>query len=86
MPDTPVEATAADLARRAKKEANDPDVVAAFHAAVELVDEAVVDAWRPVPSYVRRECVLSAGYAILDRTKSSHGVGQLTTVEGGGGG
>lgn len=57
-------------------------VEAALTTAQALVSDVVADAWRPVPEAVLDECVLSAGHACYDRTKSSHGTQQFTVVEG----
>lgn len=63
--------------------AKDPDdCIHALATAHELLDEALVDRFREVPEYTFDEMVLSVGYAVYERKKSSDGKRSLTTVEG----
>jgi len=54
----------------------------AFDLAVEKVDEALEGAFRRMPDHTYAECVLSVGYAVWDRSKSSAGSKQTTVMEG----
>ncbi|MEJ7633251.1 hypothetical protein [Aeromicrobium sp.] len=77
--------TAADLAERIggpSVTGATPKLVRAFNLAVEQVDLALVDAFRPMSDATYTECVLSVGYAAWDRTKSSAGTKQTTVMEG----
>lgn len=73
--------TVDDLAERVKKPATEKRVIDAFNTATEMVALAIGQAWRPVPDSIAKECVLSVGYAVYDRSKSSDGRGQPVTVE-----
>lgn len=74
--------TKADLAKRIGGTATAEAVADQFDLAVELLDGKLVDAFRPMPDKTYKECVLSIGYALWDRQKSSSGTRQQTTMEG----
>lgn len=75
--------TKADLANRIGGTAATPDTVTEqFNLAVEMLDQNLEKAFRPMPDATYKECVLSIGYALWDRKKSSSGTKQQTTMEG----
>lgn len=80
MPRDPMPVTKAQLADRIGTSVDKVDH--AFDLAVEKLDEALEDAFRPMPDHTYAECVLSIGYAVWDRKKSSAGSKQTTTMEG----
>lgn len=63
--------------------ARDADAVTDALATAEgLMTEALTGAFRPMPEVIRDECVLSVGFAVYDRAKSSDGVRQQVTMDG----
>lgn len=58
------------------------EVTHALSVATTLLTEALVGAFREMPEPVRDECILSIGYAVYDRAKSSDGARSGTTMEG----
>jgi hypothetical protein len=83
MPDAPTPIpTAAQLGTRVGKTSPNAEVEHALNVAIDMVNTAIEQAFRPVPPYIVQECILSAGHALYDRTKGSGGVAQLTNVEG----
>ena len=75
-------ATSADLAARIGK--SDSEAVgSALAAGRALLDDALANAFRPVPVEVVDELVLSVGQAVYDRRKTATASGgQVSTVEG----
>lgn len=80
MPRDPMPVTKAHLATRIGTTVDKVDH--AFDLAVELVDEALEKAFRPMGDKTYTECILSVGYAVWDRSKSSAGSKQTTVMEG----
>jgi len=68
-------------ARVGAKEATEA-VTSALATAEALMTTALEKAFRPMPDGIRDECVLSVGYAVYDRAKSSDGIRQQVTMEG----
>lgn len=73
--------TRAQLAERIGTTDSDK-VQHAFDTAVSEVDAALEGAFRPMPDATYTECVLSVGYAVWDRQKSSAGSKQTTVMQG----
>lgn len=74
--------TKADLAKRISPTVTAEAVTEQFDLAVEMLDGKLVKAFRPMPDKTYKECVLSIGYALWDRKKSSAGTNQQTTMQG----
>lgn len=74
--------TVAQLGVRVGRTPPNDEVQHALDVAIDMVTTAVEGAFRPVPDHIVKECVLSVGHALYDRTKGSGGVAQLTNIEG----
>lgn len=74
--------TAEQLKNRVGASGVTPAVESALATAEALMDEALEGAFREMPEGIRDECVLSVGYAVYDRAKSSDGVRQQVTMDG----
>lgn len=73
-----------DVERLAKRIGTQPsdDVQATLDSANAFYAAATEGAFRPIPEGVADEAILSIGYALWDRRKSSHGAQQVPVMEG----